>query len=157
VLKALGSPDLPSSLPALTLWQQLLRRAGCELSQVNAAWENELSVSDRELQAELAQVPVLRGGAAHYGGDSVKLLAQAEGEPSAGMRFVARVRTKSTGDEASGTPIRGTRGADGTLEFQVPTSAVVDGALQFQLTLNFERQGIPVNFANEWTKARVSP
>jgi len=70
---------------------------------------------------------------------------------------LVNVRTQNTGPEMSGKPVPGKRRADGALEFRVPASAVLDGALQFQLHLHFERQGIPVSFANEWTKTRVAP
>ncbi|MEO8182526.1 MAG: hypothetical protein ABI895_27130 [Deltaproteobacteria bacterium] len=157
VLQALGSPDAPLKASPLGLWQHLLQRAGCDLSRVNGAWESQLAASKKELEAELARVPFLQGGNARWDGDAVQLLAQADGEPVEGTVFFVNVRTQSTGPEARGTPVSGTRRADGALEFRVPARAVVDGALQFQLRLRFERQGAPVSFANEWTKTRVAP
>ncbi len=156
VLKALGTPDAWSSMAPRELWRRLLRRAGCELWRVNDAWNSELAKIDRELQGELARVPTLRGGRARRKGDAVELLAYAEGEPNEGTRFFARVRIEETGEDARGKPIRGARREDGVLEFQVPASMAVDGALQFQLALVLERQGVPVSFSNEWTKTRVA-
>ncbi|MEY4545731.1 MAG: hypothetical protein RL685_1926 [Pseudomonadota bacterium] len=155
VLSALGSPDVPLRLPPLGLWQHLLQRAGCDLARVNAAWESQLSASSKELEAELARVPLLMGGNARWEGDSVQLLAQVDGEPVEGTVFLVQVRTQDTGDKVGGTPLTGARRADGALEFRVPARFVVDGALQFQLRLRFDRQGAPVSFANEWRKTRV--
>jgi len=157
VLHALGSPDAPLKQPPLGLWQHLLQRAGCDLSRVNGAWESQLAASTKELEAELARVPFLQGGNARWDGDAVQLLAQADGEPVEGTVFFVNVRTQSTGPEAGGTPVSGRRRADGALEFRVPTRNVVDGGLEFQLCLRFERQGAPVSFGNEWAKTRVAP
>jgi hypothetical protein len=157
VLQALGSPDAPLKLPPLALWQHLLQRAGCDLSRVNGAWESQLAASEKELWPELHRVPILMGGNARWDGDAVQLLAQTDVEPVEGTVFFVNVRTQSTGPEARGTPLSGTRRADGALEFRVPSRAVMDGALQFQLGQRFERQGAPVSFANEWTKTRVAP
>jgi hypothetical protein len=157
VLMALGSPDVPLTQPPLGLWQHLLQRADCDLSRVNSAWDAQLAASAKELAPEVERVPFLEGGNARWDGDAVRLLAQAEGEPVQGSVFTVNVRTQNTGPELSGKPVLGTRRADGALEFRVPASAVLDGALQFQLRLRFERQGVPVSFANEWTKTRVAP
>lgn len=155
LLQALGRPDVPLRLAPEGLWQHLLQRAGCDIARVNAAWESQLAASAQALSAELAQVPELQGGIARWQGEQLLLLAQAAGESPDGTVFFANVRAKSSGPEAQGTALFSTRRADGALEFQVPPSVVVDGSLQFQLGLRFERQGFPVRFAHEWTRSRV--
>jgi hypothetical protein len=157
LLRALASPDVPLRLAPEGLWQHLLQRAGCDIASVNAAWESQLAASEGQLAAELARVPDLQGGNARRDGDEVRLLAQIEGEPSEGTVFFAKVRAQSNGAEAGGTALYAPRRPDGTLEFRVPASQVVDGVVQMQLGLRFERQGFPVVFEREWTKARVAP
>jgi hypothetical protein len=157
LLRALGSPDVPLRLAPEGLWQHLLQRAGCDIASVNAAWESQLAASEGKLAAELARVPDLQGGNARRDGDEVRLLAQIEGEPSEGTVFFAKARTQSTRPEAGGSAVYASRRPDGTLEFRVPASQVVDGVVQMQLGLRFERQGFPVVFEREWTKARVAP
>jgi hypothetical protein len=155
ILAALGRADAPLKLPAEGLWQHLLQRAHCDIVRVNAAWESQLAAAASALAAEIERVPDLVGGTPRLAGDEVRVRARIEGAAPDGMVFSLAVRTRVEAEQRADA-FFATPSSEGELEFLVPSNLAVEGMLQFQLGLRFERRGFPVHFARAWAKSRVA-
>jgi hypothetical protein len=153
VLEVLSRSEGLRGLSGPRLWQHTLQELRCDLNQVRLEHEAALQRKATELSKELASIPTLAGAVQEHDNDLVVVRAELEGPPIEGAVYRLSTRSGEPGRSDNHRSHLGTPAEDGSLEFVVSRRDFHARTLDFQLSMQWMRSGVPVHHFERWQRA----